>query len=270
MEGTAGPQRASPVVFNTGMVLHGLIDLMEYGIGGYEDGARRAAEWLTDGVGDDGVWTAGLEYQGIPHAYNARVSWAMLRWAAHSGDVRVESAARRQLDWVVGCQQSNGWFTNCVFKNGQAPSTHGIAYTLRGLSESYQILGDERYLVPVVVSAEALMHVQDRLEVLPAVYGPNWEPLARHVCLTGLAQLGHMWLRLYELTSDSRYLNAGLKTIDQASAHQEGSSYREITGALAGSFPVWGRYAPLQYPNWATKFLADALAARNDVLADWR
>jgi hypothetical protein len=29
---------------------------------------------------------------------------------------------------------------------------------------------------------------------------------------------------------------------------------------------MWGRYAPLQYPNWATKFLADSLMLYEDCL----
>ena len=41
--------------------------------------------------------------------------------------------------------------------------------------------------------------------------------------------------------------------------HRDGPAVR-----AAGSFPVWGRYAPLQYPNWATKFLADALMLYED------
>jgi len=30
-------------------------------------------------------------------------------------------------------------------------------------------------------------------------------------------------------------------------------------GAVTGSFPFWGRYEKFAYPNWATKYLADAL-----------
>ena len=63
-----------------------------------------------------------------------------------------------------------------------------------------------------------------------------------------------------------RYLNAGLKAIDLALARQVRSRSVDLDGALAGSFPIWGRYAPLQYPNWATKFLADAIMIREDVL----
>jgi hypothetical protein len=31
-----------------------------------------------------------------------------------------------------------------------------------------------------------------------------------------------------------------------------------LRGAIPGSHPIWGRYAPLTYPNWATKFFVDA------------
>jgi hypothetical protein len=33
----------------------------------------------------------------------------------------------------------------------------------------------------------------------------------------------------------------------------------EIDGALAGSFPIMGDYMTGGYPNWATKYLLDAL-----------
>ena len=40
----------------------------------------------------------------------------------------------------------------------------------------------------------------------------------------------------------------------------------EFAGAIKGSRPVYGRYAPLQYPNWATKFYVDALLAKQRAL----
>ncbi|MGF1595582.1 MAG: hypothetical protein ACFCVK_01410 [Acidimicrobiales bacterium] len=41
--------------------------------------------------------------------------------------------------------------------------------------------------------------------------------------------------------------------------HQALDGPPEIRGAIKGSHPIWGRYAPLGYPNWATKFFLDAL-----------
>jgi hypothetical protein len=37
-------------------------------------------------------------------------------------------------------------------------------------------------------------------------------------------------------------------------------------GGIKGSQPIYGRYAPLQYPNWATKFFIDALIAKERAL----
>jgi hypothetical protein len=190
----------------------------------------------------------------------------MLRWSGRVADEEVERAARLQLDWVVSRQRPNGWFDDCVFRPGMRPSTHGLAYTLRGLLESHALLGEQSWLTAVERASEALVR---KLEVLPrlvADYHPDWSPAAWHSCLTGTAQLGGVWLRLYQVTRDPRWLNAGLKAVEQAAGRQEGGPWTTIHGALAGSFPAWGRYAPLQYPNWATKFLADSLMLYEDCL----
>jgi hypothetical protein len=267
MEGTVSSGSRRSIVFNTGMVLHGWLDLREAGIEGYEEVAARAARFLRDGLRADGTWDAEVEYAGLPHTYNARVAWAMLRWARRERDDETEAAARRHLDWVVACQRPNAWFEHCVFKPGTKPSTHALAYTLRGLLESYAIAGVAGWLRAVENASEVLIR---KLEVGPrlaATYDADWRPATRYACLTGTAQLGGVWLRLYGLTGDPRWLNAGLKAVDRAAQHQERGPWSEIRGALAGSFPVWGRYAPLQYPNWATKFLADSLMLYEDALA---
>ena len=267
MSGAIGTRPRRSVVFNTGMVLHGWVDLREDGERRFEEPAARAAAYLADRMQADGTWQPDAEYAGIPHTYNSRVAWAMLRWARICGDERVEAAARRQLDWTLSMQRPNGWFDRCVFKPGTTPSTHGIAYTLRGLLESHSISADERLLDAVVRTSEVLIRKQEVIGHLPANWDEDWRPAARHVCLTGSVQLGGVWLRLHAATGDARFLNAGLKAIDWTVAHQERGPLESTRGALAGSFPVWGRYAPLQYPNWATKFMADALMLREDSLA---
>jgi hypothetical protein len=191
----------------------------------------------------------------------------MLRWARLEGDEDAEVAARRHLAWVVTRQRPNGWFEDCIFRPGKQPSTHGLAYTLRGLLESYDIAGEESWLRAAERTSEVLIRKLELLPRLVANYDDEWRPAARHACLTGTVQLGGVWLRLYQLTDDPRWLNAGLKAIEQAAVHQETVPFEEIRGALPGSFPVWGRYAPLQYPNWATKFLADSLMLYEALLA---
>ena len=270
MEGQVGTEPRRSIVFNTGMVLHGWVRLGEDGHDGYDEAAARAARFLTEKMRPDGTWEPAVEYSGLPHTYNSRVSWAMIRHARRAGDEEVEAAARRQLDWVVDQQRDNGWFDNCVFKLGTTPSTHGIAYTLRGLLESHAIVGEERWLRAVERTSEVLVR---KLEVLPRIYAnynDDWSPAMTHSCLTGTVQLGGVWLRLYDVTGDQRWLNAGLKAVEQAAARQETMHWPAIHGAIAGSFPVWGRYAPMQYPNWATRFLADSLMMYEDAVGRLR
>jgi hypothetical protein len=254
------------IVFNTGMVLHGWIDLAEAGYDDYDEAAARAARFLVKSMRSDGKWPAEAEYGGIPHTYNSRVAWALLRWAVRSSDDAAAAAAARQLAWVCSRQRANGWFDDCVFRTGMAPSTHAIAYTLRGLLESHRLANDDRWLRAVERTAEILARELDSHGHLPASYADDWRPAARHACLTGTVQLGGVWLRLYQVTGDVRWLHAGLKAVEQGSARQETATWPAVHGALAGSFPLWGRYAPLQYPNWATKFLADALVLYDDCL----
>jgi hypothetical protein len=262
---TQTPTRS--IVFDTGMVLHGWLDLHEWdGSARYLDAAVRAGDFLTRNQQDDGSWMGEVTYSNIPHTYNSRVAWALVRLAHAAGDDRFADAARRKLDWVVARQRSNGWFDDCIFKPGMLPSTHSIAYTLRGLLESGLLLGERVYLDAALAGSGPLIAVFDRLGRLPATYDSDWRPRARYECLTGTAQLGGVWLRLHQATGEPRLRRAGLAAVELAAAHQVMSGPPSVRGALAGSFPIFGAYAPFQYPNWATKFLVDSLMLREHVL----
>ena len=267
MEGLLAADPKPSTVFNTGMVIHGWLDLQEPAPSDTRLAAAvRAGDFLLHHQDADGAWRGQAEYRGIPHTYCARVSWALVRLAETTGRDAYREAARRQLDWVLGMQQDNGWFAACNFKPGRDPNTHGIAYTLRGLLESAALLGHEPWLAAVRRTSDALI---PRLESgggrLPGTFDSAWAPTARYECLTGIAQLGGVWLRLHELTGEPRYRSAGIAAVERAAAGQARSGWAAIDGALPGSYPVYGRYAPLQFPNWATKFLVDSLLLRERV-----
>ena len=266
MEGHAETRPRRSIVFNTGMVLHGWTDLVEEGHSQFEGPAERACRFLVTNLTDDGTWRPEFEYAGMPHTYNTRVAWAMIRWAKRTGSEAFQDAARSQLDWTCSRQRENGWFDYCSFRPGMPTSTHAIAYTLRGLLESYSLTGEERWLQTVRRTADQLISKLDEVPLLAANFDENWRPAAKYSCLTGTAQLGGVWLRLYQETGEQLWLNAGLKAVEQSAARQETIGWPPVQGALAGSFPIFGRYAPLQYPNWATKFLADALMLYDDCL----
>jgi hypothetical protein len=262
MEGvlTKTPRRST--VFNTGMVMHGWIDLHERSPNErYLEAAVRGGEYLRRHQDDDGAWRGEAEYFQIPHTYCSRVSWALIRLADVTGESVYRDVAMRQLDWVVRMQQPSGWFESCEFEPGLLPNTHGIAYTLRGLLESYALTEHEPYLQAARRTSDALIpKLASHPRLLPATWDSGWKPQARYECLTGTVQLGGVWVRLYELTGDRLSLDAGVTAVDRAASHQIAEpAWPDADGALPGSFPIYGRYAPLAFPNWATKFLVDSL-----------
>jgi hypothetical protein len=271
MEGAFSSPPTKSVAFNTGMVVFGWVDLHEaFGDERYLEAGHRAGRFLARIQHEDGTWRGEHTLHANPHTYHSRVDWALLRLAQATEDDEFAAAAVRNLDWVLSTQQENGWFEWCNFRAGELPNSHGLAYTMRGLLESSVLLGDERYLDAAVRTAHAMLGVFRRLGRLPGTFGRDWSPGASWICVTGLAQTGGVWLRLYQETGDVVLRQAGLEAVEQAAALQSRSAWRAVDGAVPGSFPIYGRYAPLQYPNWAAKFLADSLALRERVLGNGR
>lgn len=255
-------------VFNTGQVILGWCALDEVvGGGRHLAAAERAGRYLLALQEDDGRWERDT-YCGA-RTYHARVDWALLRLAARTGDRRFAAAAARNLEWVLRQAAPDGWFERCGF-GAAAPITHVLAYTLRGLLECHAS-GDPavrglELLAPVRAAAAALAPWIARPAVagiaglLPASFGPGWTSTDRYSCLTGNAQLSVVLARLAQLTGDAqaagsaRVLASASKRVQRLRAPDPGAR-----GAMGGSHPLGGGYCPYAFPNWATKFLADAL-----------
>jgi hypothetical protein len=265
--GLLSSQPKPSTVFNTGMVMHGWLDLYELERDErYLESAVRGGRYLVRQQDDDGAWRGACEYRDVPHTYSARVSWALLRLADATGEDSFRLTARRQLDWVLSMQQANGWLDACAFVPSMDPNTHVIAYTLRGLIESAVLLDHDPYLDAARLTADVLLGRFRELGKLPGTYDRRWTPTAHYECVTGIAQLAGIWLRLHQLTGEPRFLDAGVDALGLAVARQSRVDWDPLHGAVPGSFPIYGRYAPLQYPNWATKFLVDSLLQRLELM----
>jgi len=105
--------------------------------------------------------------------------------------------------------------------------------------------------------------------LLPATLDRNWKSAEPSSCLTGNAQIAIVWMKLYRSTGDARFLNAALKIVDQVKATQSlRSRHPGIRGGVAGAWPIWRCYERLAYPNWAAKFLADAIMIQESIMQD--
>jgi hypothetical protein len=261
-------QDTKPIVFNTGQILHGFNALiLRRGRQDLVPHARRAGDFLVSSADETGSFVRNEHYD-LVHSYNVRSAWALLTLGRLLGEKKYEDVALANADWTVAQQVANGFFLNNVFEPGCNANTHGIAYVLQGLIEIHCISGGASYLAAVRRAAEQIISAYASKRRLASEIGENWEFVARHLCLTGYAQLAIVFFKLYGLDGDQRFLNIGLNLLDDVAATQNlMSPEKPYYGGIKGSFPIYGRYAPLQYPNWATKFFIDALLAKQAALS---
>ena len=84
------------IVFDTGQVLHGLVrGFEETGDAEILAAAEKAADWLTTVADGEKRWTRNT-HNGIPHVYNTRSAWALLRLHKHRPTAATRSRRPRE------------------------------------------------------------------------------------------------------------------------------------------------------------------------------
>jgi Squalene-hopene cyclase C-terminal domain len=252
------------IVFDTGQVLFGLVRAAEEtGEAAFMDGAQRAAGWLVSVADQDLRWTRN-EHLGVPHVYNTRTAWALLRLNQSKPNEERERVARANLDWALAEQHASGFFRECAFVRGVDPFTHTIAYAAQGLLESGTLLNDPRYTDAAQRCADAALDCLNPAGFIPGQIAVDGAPAATYCCLTGNCQFAIVWARLFDRTGDERYRSAAIAATNYVMSCQDIETRNpNVRGAIAGSFPHWGAYAPFSYPNWAAKFFIDAMLLRS-------
>jgi len=178
--------------------------------------------------------------------------------------------AIKNLDWIVEKKQlNNGWFEDCdnTIKRNDKPILHTISYTIDGLLECGILLNDKKLIDAATKSADSLFGIFNKSKYLNGRYNENWMG-TEYIIPTGCAQIAIVWMKLYKLTSNIQYLNAALKMNDILIFIQNRNIKEnpDTIGSLPGSYPVWGKYEPFCFPNWATKYFVDSLLLENNCL----
>jgi hypothetical protein len=256
-------QLRDAVVFNTGQVMRGMLAGFEaFQKESYLNAACKAGDWLIKTQHEDGYWSK-HNFLGVARVYDSYVSSPLLQLAKHTDHESYRNAAIKNLQWIVRQKQlKNGWFQDCdntKHRNHQ-PITHTIGYTIQGLIEAYEITQDNTYLASAVIPAERLALPFHKNNALSGRYDAQWKGYESFIT-TGGAQLAIIWQALFFHTGEDLFDQAAKKMTTLLVALQERSVPEgpETKGALFGSFPFWGKYEAFACPNWATKYLADAL-----------
>lgn len=255
-------------IFNTGQIILGLTSLYDFTQDQrFLDSAARAAQWLVDSQSDDGSWAKFNYVEGFSPSYYSRVSWPILKVYARTNEMKLKTAALKNLSSIQSRQQPNHFITGAGFKPDSYVFLHTLAYTIRGFIESAMILEDQSLWDSGFAFAEKILHKFEVKKELYGAYYADYSGVKWYQCLTGNVQMAIIWSKIFLKTGDARFLNAASKAIDVVVEHQVKHSINSnLVGAVAGSYPVYGRYMAMRYPNWAVKFHADALMFENQAL----
>jgi hypothetical protein len=255
------PQVAA--VFNTGMVLDGWASVYQ-ATGEREvlEAGERAAQFLLADMDELGHFRShgAFVVQHRIKTYNCLCAWALYRHGENRSDTRYQDAAVRNVEAAIEQQLPQGWLRDNCLTRPEAPLSHTIGYALQGILE-VGVLARRKDFVEAV--ERGLQPVLARVSPRGFLHGrfySDWEPACFSSCLTGSAQLAVVCYRLFQVTGSLSYRTAADRILNYLKPLQAlATADPGMNGALGGSFPLFGSYMSAGYPNWATKYLLDAL-----------
>jgi hypothetical protein len=159
---------------------------------------------------------------------------------------------------VLAHVKPSGWIDGINLR-GHPAYLHFIAYVIQGMLECGILRRRDDAIQAAAKPAWVLLRKFETHKRLLGAYEPDFKGGQRFACLTGNAQMSCIWLRLFEVTGDLRYLNAALKMNEMLKQLLPFKGRRRVVGGVAGSYPIWGAYQPMRLISWGCKFLADAL-----------
>lgn len=257
------PEDQTPTAFNTGMVLDGWVSA--YTFSGEQrllDAATRAGDWLSSDLNAEGYFQTNGQFvePGKIKTYNVLCAWAMYRLAGLVPKSSYQASAHRIVEAAIRQQQPNGWFANNCLTRPEAPLLHTIGYTLQGILEIGISAKRDDFVKSSQRGVDALIPKIEKHGFVAGRFFSDWTPACFSSCLTGAAQLSVVCYRLYEHSGNKRYWSAAEQLVNYLKPLQLlQTSNPALNGALPGSFPLFGGYMTAGYPNWATKYLLDAL-----------
>ena len=261
--GVLGSTPVASSTFVTGQVVFGLLAAFrEDGAERWVNAARRAGDFLLACLDGDGRFIRGHSHfcRAGAKAYEVRTGWALALLGQATGEAQYSDAALRIGEYALSRQQPNGWFAENDLDFNDKPLTHTIGYVLEGLWESGVILQRSSL-------QEAVLRTLDRIRPLVGDRGrlagrwtQDWKPAAAWSCLTGSCQIALTYLRAHRECPRPEYAASADRLLGFVTATQASSgNTAALIGGIQGSYPFDGEYCQYGFPNWATKFYADAV-----------
>jgi len=206
----------------------------ETGWGVFAGAARRAGRFLVAMLEDDGLWRWGRS--------STCTAWALAEAGRRLGAPEFRAAAARHLRAVARLWQDG----RCLPDEAVPPQSRSVALVaeaIRGLLEGARVLGDERLMRCATLAAE------HAVAALRGDGSAQWSS-----CPAGQARLVNVWLRLFEISGECRWLEPtapALRFLQMALDPQRGGIRARITAGREGELA--------SILSCATKFFVDAM-----------
>lgn len=275
LSGFEGSKDRTPSVFNTAQILLGLTQMYRHNKDtSLLEHISKSASWLSGLVDEKGFFSEGAYIEGYDPSYYTRVAWPMLEAAKLLDDTKVMSSAKQCLSRISLLKNKHNFIENSGFYRKGPAFTHTIAYTLRGFMESARILDCDDYenIIKGIIN-RICVDAKKTQGNLPGCFDEKFNPAGDYCCLTGNVQLAICLFLRYNITKDIKLASCAeilIKYVQESKSKLSNLLFPKTKGAIAGSYPIWGKYMRFRYPNWAAKFYLDALLLQRQYMENNR
>ena len=260
-----------PRIFNTGMILDGMIAaFLKEKDERYLVAAIKAMDWILSKIGENGLFTSNNPVKGGWSADILVLAYmsVVVQYTTKDKQAEYLKLIHKAMDAHLKFQQPNGWMAASNFEDSfrNTAVLHILGYAFDGLLVLFETTKEERYLNSAMKIAVELLSLYEATGQIPSYVSSDWSTYfdmgktKASLCLTGLSQIAICFHKVALIKNKPEYATAANKLIERvASISNWQSSCSGLAYGVAGSYPISGHYQKYKILNWAAKFHAESI-----------
>jgi len=247
----------SPVVFNNGLIIHGLLDYYN-AEGGNDliDACRNSADWLLKVQSPDGSWR---QYTFHQLSSNTLTASALIRLAGITGNNAYKEAGIKNINFALGLQTPEGYFKGNGFSSDPFAFNITIGYAIAGLLEAGILEGDNTWKDAALKAIIPIVNHVEQNGFLVGEFNEDFSSKASFACLPGSCLVAILAYKLSSITGITELKNKADLLVDYVKSRQLDSKFKFISGGISGSYPISGDYCSYEITSWGVRYFIEAV-----------
>jgi len=260
-----------PRIFNTGMILDGMISaFLHQKDEKYLEAAIKGVDWIISKIGNNGLFISNNPVKGGWSADILVLSYAatVIQYLPADKQSKYLESIHNSMNSHLKFQAPNGWISASNFEDS-FPDTavlHVLGYAFDGLLVLFEVTGEQKYMDSAMAIAGELLSLYKTTGQIPSYIKSDWSTYydmgrgKASLCLTGLSQVAICFHKIARIKNKPEYVEAANKIIAQvAGIGNWKSSCNGLSYGITGSYPISGHYQKYKTLNWAAKFHAESI-----------